>query len=183
MSTRDSGNVGILSLGLLHETSLIVAQGLNTENRGELFQKTEKEKTMSAISIVESVENRLVARESKSGATSWKPMKRTEFALTENGAGLKGQALKRAHNIYLQNCAVQMNSAVTSEIAAGRVIVTGVTQNAKGTGGTMKFETADHFARHEVKQVSKRLTETDALELLAKKYGVDIAALVASLKK
>lgn len=138
---------------------------------------------MSAISIVESVENRLVARESKSGATSWKPMKRTEFALTEKGNGLKGQELKRAHKIYLQTCAVQMNSAVTSEIAAGRVIVTGVTQNAKGTGGTMKFETADHFARHEVKQVAKRLTETDALELLAKKYGVDIAALVASLKK
>lgn len=183
MSTRDSGNVGILSLGLLHETSLIVAQGLNTENRGQLFQKQRKKKAMSAISIVESVENRLVARESKSGATSWKPMNRKDFAATAEGLDLKGNALKRAHRIYLQNCAVQLNSSVSSEIAAGRIIVTGVSSNAKGTGGTVKWETADHFARHEVKQVAKRLTETDALELLAKKYGVDIAALVASLKK
>lgn len=167
----------------LHETSLIVAQGLNTENRGELFQKTEKEKTMSAISIVESVENRLVARETKTGATSWKPMTRKAFALTEEGCQLKGAALKRAHWNYLQNCATQLNSSVSSEIAAGRIIVTGVSSNSKGTGGTVKWETADHFARNEVKQVAKRLTETDALELLAKKYGVDIAAIVANLKK
>lgn len=138
---------------------------------------------MSAISIVESVGNCLVAREGKTGSTAWKPMNRKAFALTAEGQNLKGRALKSAHWQYLQRTASELNSAVSSEIAAGRIVVTAVSSNAKGTGGTVKFETANHFARHEVGTVAKRLTETDALELIAKKYGVDIAAIVAQLKK
>jgi hypothetical protein len=145
--------------------------------------KTEKEKHMSAVSIIDSVNSNLVARESKTGATTWKAMSRKSFSLTLEAQGLKGRALKKAHWQYLQRTSSELNSAVSSEIAAGRIFVTSVSANSKGTGGTVKFETADHFARHEVGEIAKKLNETDALKMLSEKYGVDVAALVASLKK
>lgn len=138
---------------------------------------------MSAISIIENVSSSLVARDSKTGATSWKPMSKKSFALTAEGEGLKGRALKKAHWAYLQRAASEMNSALTSEIVAGRIMVTAVSVNKNRTAGSVKWETADHFVRHEVATVAKRLTESDALEMLSKKHGVDIAALIASLKK
>lgn len=138
---------------------------------------------MSAISMIENVNSNLIARDSKTGATSWKPMSKKSFALTAEGCNLKGRALKKAHWAYLQRAASEMNSSLTAEIAAGRIMVTAVSVNKNRTAGSVKWETADHFVRHEVETVSKRLTESDALEMLSKKHGVDIAALIASLKK
>lgn len=146
-------------------------------------QINRERKTMSAISMIENVNSNLVARDSKTGATSWKPMSKKSFALTAEGCNLKGRALKKAHWDYLQRSASEMNSALTAEIAAGRIMVTAVSTNKNRTAGAVKWETTNHFLRHEVGTVAKRLTETDALELLAKKYGVDIAAIVANLNK
>lgn len=138
---------------------------------------------MSAISLIENVDCSLVARDTKTGATSWKPMSKKSFALTAEGCNLKGRALKKAHWDYLQHFASQMNSSLTAEIAAGRIMVTAASMNKDRTKGSVKWETTNHFLRHEVGTVAKRLTETDALELLTKKYGVDISAIVANLKK
>lgn len=141
---------------------------------------------MSAISMIENVSCALVARDTKTGATSWKPMSKKSFALTAEGCNLKGRALKKAHWDYLQLFASEMNSSLTAEIAAGRIMVTAVSTNKDRTKGAVKWETTNHFLRHEVGTVAKRLTETDALEILAKKYDVDvntITSMVANLKK
>jgi hypothetical protein len=138
---------------------------------------------MSAISIVENVNSSLVARESKNGSASWSPMSRKSFSLTTEGNGLKGAALKRAHWNYLQRASCEMNSAVAQGLVEGKIFITRVGSDSKGNGGTLKWETAQRFARREVGEIAKKLNETDALKLISEKYGVDVAALVASLKK
>lgn len=139
---------------------------------------------MSAIAIVESVNSSLVCKESKTGAMSWKPISRKAFSETMEAQGLKGRALKKAHWEYLQRASGELNTGVSSEIVSGRVLITGITANAKGTSGTFKWEKADHFARHEVtEKIVKKMTEGDALKLLEAKYGVDMAAIIAQFKK
>lgn len=139
---------------------------------------------MSAIAIVESVNSSLVCRENKSGALSWKPMGRKAFSESNAGIGLKGRALKKAHWDYLQRASSELNAALSSEIVAGRIMVTSVAANAKGTGGTVRFETSDHFTRHEAtEKVAKAMTEADAFKLIQAKYGVDMSAIIANLQK
>lgn len=143
-----------------------------------------KNNIMSAIAIAESVNASLVCKETKSGAMSWKPISRKAFSETSEAQGLKGRALKKAHWDYLQRASGELNAAVSSEIASGRIVITGVSSNAKGNGGSVKFELADHFARHEAtEKVAKKMTETDAFKLLEAKYGVDMSAIIAQLKK
>ena len=98
--------------------------------------------------IVESVNSSLVCRDSKTGNHSWRALNRKAFSELAENEGLKGRALKKAHWDYLQRTSSELGAAAASKIASQEIVITGVSSNAKGTGGTLKFETADHFARH-----------------------------------
>lgn len=132
---------------------------------------------MIANILETSVSSALACNESKSGAQSWKPMSRKSFALTAAAVGLKNRALKRAYWEYVQQSASQLGAAVAHEVAAGRLVITGASLNAKGHGGALKWETAERFARHEP-AAPKRV---DPFEALAEKLGITADALKAKL--
>lgn len=129
------------------------------------------------------VSQSIVAKDLKSGATAFRPMTRKSFALTKDGAGLKGQALKRAHKDYLDKVASEAGGEVAKAIAEGKLKVVGWNVNAKQTAGSVKFETAEHFARHGAKGEARapKMTEEKALEFLAKAQGVSVDDLKTAL--
>lgn len=132
---------------------------------------------MIANILETAVSSALVCRDSVSGAQAWKPLSRKSFALTAAGCNLKGRALKKAHWAYLQQTAVEFGAGVTREIAAGRMVLTGASLNAKGHGGSLKWETSERFSRHEP-AAPKRVDPFDAL---AEKLGITVDALKAKL--
>lgn len=132
---------------------------------------------MIANILETAVSSSLACRDSESGAQAWKPLSRKSFALTAAGCNLKGRALKKAHWAYLQQAAMELNSGIAKEIAAGRIVLTGASQNAKGHGGSLKWETAERFSRHQP-AAAKRV---DPFEALAEKLGVTVDALKAKL--
>lgn len=134
----------------------------------------------------EKISQSLTCSESKSGALRFAPMTRKSFALTAAGANLKGRALKVAHKAYRDKFASEAAGVVTASIASGKSIITSIGVNAKGTGGQIRVETAEHYARHDV-EPSKRtpkatLTESDALAMIAKSKGMTVADLTAALE-
>jgi len=134
----------------------------------------------------EKISQSLTCTESKSGALRFAPMSRKSFALTADGANLKGKALKRAHFAYLDKCANELNGVVAASIASGKSKVVGFTANAKGNGGNVRLETAEHFNRHDVgpskRQLKLGLTEADALALIAKAQGISVDEVKAALE-
>lgn len=133
----------------------------------------------------EKITQSLVATESKTGAVRFAPMSRKSFALTAAGANLKGKALKRAHYAYLDKCASEANGVIAASLASGQSKVVGFTANAKGTGATVRLETAEHFGRHnpgESKRTPKaEVSESDALAVIAKAQGVSVEDVKAAL--
>ena len=137
---------------------------------------------MIANILENSVSSSLACRDGKSGAQSWKPMSRKSFALTAaaigpDGVALKNRALKRAYWEYVQQSASQLGAAVAHEVAAGRLVITGASVNAKGHGGALKWETAERFSRHEPAAPKK----ADPFVALADKLGITVDALKAKL--
>lgn len=140
--------------------------------------------------FAESISQAITCTESAAGAMRFSPMSRKSFALTKLGADkdgkpLVGKALKRAHWAYLDECANEAQAAVAASIASGKSRVVGFTVNAKGTGGTVRLETAEHFARHEVGESTKQapaITEDKALAYIAKVKGITVAELQAALE-
>jgi hypothetical protein len=132
---------------------------------------------MIANILETSVSSALACNETKTGAQSWKPMSRKSFALTAAAVGLKNRALKRAYWEYVQQSASQLGAAVAHEVAAGRLVITGASLNAKGHGGALKWETAERFARHEPAAPKKE----DPYALLAAKLGITVDALKAKV--
>lgn len=133
--------------------------------------------------ITSAVSNALVARESANGATSWKPCTRKSFALTaaaigEDGTPLKGRALKKAYWNYVQTTARDLGAAFAHEVVAGRVIATGFSRNAGGTGGALKWETAARFNRH---APGADKPARDPFAALANQLGITVEALKAKL--
>jgi len=132
---------------------------------------------MIANILETSVSSALVCTDAKSGAQNWKPMSRKSFALTAAAVGLKNRALKRAYWEYVQQSASQLGAAVAHEVAAGRLVITGASLNAKGHGGALKWETAERFSRHQP-AAPKRV---DPYEALAEKLGITVDALKAKV--
>lgn len=132
---------------------------------------------MIANILETAVSSALVCRDSESGAQAWKPLSRKSFALTAAGCNLKGRELKKAHWAYLQQAAMELNSGIAKEIAAGRIVLTGASQNAKGHGGSLKWESAKRFSRHEP-AAPKRV---DPYEALAEKLGITVDELKAKV--
>lgn len=132
---------------------------------------------MIANILETSVSSALVCSDSKTGAQAWKPLSRKAFALTAAGCNLKGRELKKAHWAYLEQASAELGAAVTHEIAAGRIRITGANANAKGHGGALKWETAERFARHEPAASKKE----DPYALLAAKLGISVEALKAKV--
>ena len=135
------------------------------------------------------VSQAIVAKDLSSGAQSFRFMQRKAFALTkhaldENGNPLKGNALKRAHYAYLDKCASESGGEVVKQISTGQLRVTGWNVNANGNAGSIRVETAQHFARHQVKATepkAPKLTEDKVLEFIAKSKGVSVEDIRAAL--
>ena len=150
-------------------------------NAPSVEQKTE----IVAVGLTDfatKVSQSLVSHESKSGSIRMVPMTRKAFAETAAAANLKGQALKRAHWTYIQACTNELNGIIAQSIASGKSKVVGFTQNAKGTAGTVRLETAEHFSRHEVEPAKVEMTQDDALAMIAKARGITVETLKETLK-
>ena len=133
----------------------------------------------------EACELSLIAKELKSGATTYQPMKRKAFALTAAAVGLKGRALKRAHWDYMQKCAVSIAKDQAAKLAAGEIVPVRARVSKDGQTADVRYETADHFNRHAVeesKRAPKQMTEDDALAMIAKARGITVEDLKASLE-
>jgi hypothetical protein len=141
----------------------------------KLNQKTTRK--MIAQILENSVSSALVCTDAKSGAQAWRPMSKKSFALTAQGAGLKNRALKRAYWQYVQQASAEMGAAVTAAVASGKVVITGASVGKKGDRGSVKWESADRFARHEP-AAPKKVCEFTAL---ADKLGITVEALRAKL--
>ena len=132
---------------------------------------------MIAQILENTVSTALVCADNKSGAQSWKPLSKKSFALTAEGAGLKNRALKRAYWQYVQQASAEMGAAVTAAVASGKVVITRAAVGKKGDRGSLGWESADRFARHEP-AAPKRVCEFTAL---ADKLGITVEQLKAKL--
>jgi hypothetical protein len=133
----------------------------------------------------EASEVSLIAKDLKSGGCSYTPMGRKAFALTSlaivDGKPLVGRALKVAHWNYLQKCAVSLAKAQAASLAAGEIVPVRASVSKDGQTATVRYETAAKFSRHEVETKAPKMTEDDALELLAKSKGISVDDLKAAL--
>lgn len=141
----------------------------------------------SVVAFDAKVSNTLIAKDLSSGGVSFKPIGRKAFALTAlaivDGKPLTGRALKVAHWKYLNECATQAAGAVAEQLAKGTLKVTGWSVNKDQSAGAIKYETAEHFSRHEVEEKApKQLTEAEVLEMVAKSKGITVEELNAALE-
>jgi hypothetical protein len=132
---------------------------------------------MLADILENTVHSALALTAAKSGAQAWRPMSKKSFALTAAGAGLKNRALKRAYWQYVQQSSAEMGAAVTAAVASGKVVITRTSVGKNGDRGSLGWESADRFARHEP-AAPKRVCEFQAL---ADKLGIPVEALRAKL--
>jgi hypothetical protein len=132
---------------------------------------------MIAQILENTVSTALVCADTKSGAQAWKPMSKKSFALTAAGAGLKNRPLKKAYWHYVQQASAEMGAAVTAAVASGKVVITRAGVSKKGDRGSLGWESADRFARHEP-AAPKKVCEFQAL---ADKLGVSVETLRAKL--
>lgn len=156
-----------------------------SENQNQNSQSNQS----AVVAFDAKVSQAIVAKDLSSGAQSFRYMQRKAFALTKyaqdaDGNPLKGNALKRAHYAYLDKCASEASGEVAKAIGSGQLRVTGWNVNAKGNGGSIKWETKEHFARHNAKASepkAPKMTEDKVLEFIAKAKGVSVEDIRAAL--
>lgn len=126
----------------------------------------------------------LIVSNMKSGGQVHRTMNRKAFALTSEGAGLKGKALKKAHYNYLARCAKVESTATAALIADGKIKIVGHTCNKARSGGTLRWVDADAFEAKDPGEAKRTSTisEDEALKALASVKGITVDELVAALE-
>lgn len=152
-----------------------------SEQNSNAQTESKPDTSVALADFATKVSQSMVATTNKAGSTRMAPMTRKAFSDTKLAVGLKGQALKRAHWTYIQACTNELNGIIAQSIASGKSKVVGFTQNAKGTAGTVRLETAEHFNRHEVEAKKVEMTQDDALALIAKAQNISVETLKLAL--
>ena len=100
---------------------------------------------------------------SKAGAVTTTYMTKKEFGEKH---GLKGAALKRAHDRYRNDRGVQLNSNLSALIAQGKVLLEKVTVNKDKSGFTGKFITPGELDIVNPVQEAQKLSDKELLAIL-----------------
>lgn len=125
----------------------------------------------------------LMAKDLKSGGTSFKPMNRLQFKQSALGANLKGQALKRAHKAYCNKAGLEIGGSAGKAFTTGDLIPVSFRTNAEENEVTIKAVTRERFdATHKAKvATTPEITQDDALALIAKAQGISVETLKLAL--
>jgi hypothetical protein len=125
----------------------------------------------------------LMAKDLKSGGHSFAPMNRLQFKNSALGAGLKGQALKRAHKAYCNKAGLEIGGEAGKAFTTGALIPVSFKTNSDEDTVYIKAVTPARFdATHKAKAATKpELTQDDAFAMIAKAQGISVDDLKAAL--
>lgn len=99
----------------------------------------------------------------KSGAVSETYLNRKEYGKVH---GLKGAALRRAHDQYRMNRGVKANGGLAALMTSGQVVLEKLTTKANGNGFTAGFTFAREFGAADPRTVAATLSDDELMAIM-----------------